>query len=171
MPSEVIESRADALAQELESLHVFLAVEHERARVSGGVRAALVIDARDNFRQTQLLAERVSFATTLPESLFRMAATSELALSFKRFGFLLSDHDEQMLQRLRTMTGNKLLQCTPHISLPLHPHYPGFGSANIAYFSAPFSAFYGEPGSRRPHYPDLDFLFFPGVTQRMSELE
>lgn len=163
MPQEIIEMRASTLAHDLESLHVLFAVVRDK------VHAALLIDARDRFRQTQLLADKDSFATSLPESLLRIAATSELALSFKRFGFLLSDQDTQILERLQMMARDKLKRHTNYVSLPFDPHYPGFGSANLAYFSAPFDAFYGEPGSSRPQHVGLDFLYSPGVTQRVSE--
>lgn len=171
MPHEVIEMRASTLAQDLGSLHVLFAVWNRHTEVRGKVHAALVIDARDRFRQTQLLVDENSLASGLPESLLRMAATSELALSFKRFGFLLSDKDTQVLQRLEAVAQDKLKRHTPYVTLPLDPNYPGFGSANLAYFSAPFSAFYGEPGSRRPQHPDLDFFLSPGTTHRVSEFE
>ncbi|MCX6734009.1 MAG: hypothetical protein NTX63_04350 [Candidatus Peregrinibacteria bacterium] len=171
MPQEVIEMRASTLAHDLGSLHVLLAVWNQRSAARGKVHAALLIDARDRFRQTQLLVDEDSFATELPESLLRMAATSELALSFKRFGFLLTDKDTQVLQRLEVIARDKLKQHTNYVPLPLDPNYPGFGSANLAYFSAPFNAFYGAPNSRRPQHPDLDFLLSPGITHRVSEFE
>lgn len=171
VPQEVIDKKIWGLVHDLGSLHVLLAVQKEHQKVRGKVRGALLVDARDSLLQTQLLIDTDYPEHGLPELLFGKASISIMALSFKRFGFLLSDQETNTLQGLQRMIRDELKQRSPYIPLLFDPDYPGLGSANLAYFSAPFSAFYGIDKPYTSQSADLDFLFSSGVTRGVSELD
>ena len=169
MPGEIIESRVQDLNRDFGSLHAVIAVQKQSHQVQEKVQGALLLDGRDGLRCTQVLVDKDFESSDLPRLLFHKATMSKLAFGIRNFGFLLSDQDTHTLQQFQNITRSRVQQLTPYTSLLFDPGKPELGSANLAYFWAPFDAFYEAARSSRSRLEDFDFFFSHGVTLQASE--
>lgn len=164
MPGEIIESRVQDLNRDFSSLHAVIAVQRESHQVQEKVQGALLLDGRDGLRCTQILVNKDLQDSDLPGLLFHKATISKLAFGIRNFGFLLSDQDAHTLRLFQNITRSRVQQLTPYISLPFDPGKPELGSVNLAYFWAPFDAFYEAARSSRSRLEDFEFFFSHGAT-------